>query len=82
MNLFGTLRDHPGLRNELARNRATQQLFRAALRLVGGEPIEPTEQRWGTLPIHWTQFLLLPGIGYKFSELRRQAGRVLSRGAG
>jgi hypothetical protein len=31
-----------------------------------------------TLPIHWTQLLLQPGLAFKFSELWRQA-RLLMR---
>ena len=77
--LFGVLEQSPALRGELARDRATQRLYRAALRLLTDEPREPTERRWGTMTIHWTQFLLLPGLSYKISELSRQAGRLHSR---
>jgi hypothetical protein len=79
--LFETLQDNAALREELERDRPTERLFRTALRLVTGEPVEPTDFRWGTLPIHRTQFLLLPGLQYKASELTRQAGRILSRTA-
>ena len=34
---------------------------------------EPTERPFGTRTIHLTQFFLLPGAGYKFAELGRQA---------
>ena len=33
---------------------------------------EPTERPFGTRTIHLTQFFLLPGLGFKFSELKRQ----------
>jgi hypothetical protein len=74
--LFGVLEPVPELRDELTRDRATRWLYRAALRQLTGDPAEPTERRGGTLAIHATQFLLLPGIGYQISELRRQAGRL------
>lgn len=77
--LFGTLKNNPTLRDELRRDRATQKLYGAALKLLTGEPNEPTERRFGTLTIHWTQFLLLPDAGYKVSELLRQANRPLVR---
>jgi hypothetical protein len=77
--LFGVLEPNPALRDELIRNRSTLRLYRAALRLLTGEPREPTARRWGTMTIHWTQFLLLPGPDYKLSELSRQAKRLLAR---
>jgi hypothetical protein len=77
--LFGTLNQNSPLQNELERDFATRQLYSAALKLVTGEPNEPTEQYLGTLTIHWTQFLLLPGARYKMSELLRQANRPLVR---
>ena len=76
--LFGTLEALPELRRRLSRDRATQLLFEIALRLVAGPPIEPTQRRLGTLPIHRTQFLLLPGLVYKMSEVARQANRLLA----
>lgn len=75
--LFGTLRSNVALKGELVEDSTTERLFRIALSLLAGEPREPTEKRWGTLPIHWTQVLLLPGLGYKMSELSRQAVRLL-----
>jgi hypothetical protein len=77
-SLFETLQSVPHLRSELMSDRATRSLYRAALRLVTGAPREPTTTPGGTLTIHWTQFLLLPGLGYKLSELKRQAGRLLA----
>jgi Uncharacterised nucleotidyltransferase len=79
--LFGTLGPIPVLRDELGRNPATRRLANAALQQLTGEPREPTERRGGTFTIHWTQFLLLPGLGYKLSELSRQAGRLFERPA-
>jgi Uncharacterised nucleotidyltransferase len=77
--LFGVLQASSALRVELARDAATRRLYRAALRLLTGEPSEPTERFLGTMTIHWTQLLLLPGLGYKLSELLRQAGKLLDR---
>lgn len=77
--LFGTLNKQPDLRSELRRNPSTARLFRKALRLLLREPIEPTGARLGTLPIHAVQLLLLPGLDYKFSEMRRQFRRLFDR---
>jgi hypothetical protein len=77
--LFGTLRNNPDLRSKLSRDSATRKLCRAGLQLVTREPAEPTERRFGTFVIHWTQFLLLPGLGYRLSELSRQTKRLLDR---
>ena len=73
--LFGTLADSPRLRGELRRDRVTIRLFRSALRLLTAKPVEPTERRWGTLPIHRSQFGLLPGLGYKLSEISSRVRR-------
>ena len=75
--LFGTLEALPELRRRLSRDRATRLLFEIALRLVTGPPIEPTHRRLGTVPIHRTQFLLLPGLAYKVSELACRANRLV-----
>jgi hypothetical protein len=75
--LFDTLAPVPALRRQLDSDWPTRRLFRAALRMVTREPVEPTQQRLGTLIIHWTQFLLLPGAAYKLAELRRQAGKAI-----
>ena len=77
--LFGSLECNAGLRHELREDRATRQLYATSLRLLTGDPREPTRHLLGTLPIHWTQFLLLPEWGFKFSELSRQAGRLFNR---
>lgn len=76
--LFGTLAENPDLRIELERDPGISRLFRAALSLLSRNT-EPTSQRWGTLPIHSTQLLLLPGAGYKLSEVARQARRLVDR---
>ena len=77
--LFGSLEQLPELRQELAGDSRTRLLFRTALRQLTRDPIEPTERRMGTLAIHWTQFLLLPGLAYKRKELAGQAARIMSR---
>ena len=76
--LFGSLECNADLRDELQEDRATRHLYTTSLRLLTGAPREPTEHRFGTLPIHWTQFFLLPGWGFKFSELSRQAARLFN----
>jgi hypothetical protein len=77
--LFGTLDGCNALADELLRDGAIVSLYRTAWQLVSGEPVEPTERLLGTLPIHRTQFQLLPGLGYQLSELSRQGKRVFSR---
>lgn len=77
--LFGSLASEPALRDELLRNNSTAHLFRTALKLVSGEPVEPTERHLGTWPIHHTQFALMPGPGFKLSELSSQLRRRLIR---
>lgn len=72
--LYGTLGDS-ALRTELARDRGNRWLTKAALRQLAGrdEPVEPTSFVGGTAAIHYTQFLLVPGLAFKLSELVRQA---------
>ena len=77
--LFDTLGPSPALRAELESDRSTRLLCHAALGMMTKGTDEPTARRLGTLPIHWTQFVLKPGLGYKFSELRRQAAAVVRR---
>ena len=77
--LFATLSQSQGLLREIRSDRTTSRLFKAALRQLSGDPIEPTDRRFGTFRIHWTQFLLLPGVGYKWSELFGQLARALAR---
>jgi hypothetical protein len=76
-SLFAVLQPIPALREEIGRDRVTRWLHRSALRLLTGDLHEPTGTRWGTLPIHATQFLLQPGLGFKLSELRRQAAKMI-----
>ena len=73
--LFDSLRDCPDLRTSLSADRRSGWLYRQAMRQLAGrpEPVEPTARPGGTLRIHLTQFLLLPGLGFKTSELVRQA---------
>jgi hypothetical protein len=77
--LFGTLESSGGLADELRSDRVTVRLFRTALLLLTAEPAEPTERRWGTLPIHRTQFALQPGLGYKLAELSSKLRRLTTR---
>ncbi|MEO7602161.1 MAG: nucleotidyltransferase family protein [Sphingomicrobium sp.] len=74
-SLYGTLDDCPDLRDRLNADGYTCWLCRAALRQLAGrpEPVEPTARPGGTLRIHLTQFLLLPGMAFKASEFIRQA---------
>jgi hypothetical protein len=78
-SLFGTLNRNAALAQSLMGNRATRRLYRAAYDLLTGEPAEPTERLFGTMPMHWTQLLLLPGASFASSELLRQANRLLVR---
>jgi len=77
--LFETLSGAPELKAALLNDAPIRRLFRAALRLLTREPREPTDSRLGSLPIRWTQLFLLPGVGFKLSELSGQAYRVLNR---
>ena len=78
--LFGSLRELPALREELREDRVNRWLYGKALQqLIGrSELVEPTSTPFGTLPIHLTQFGLLPGLAFKTSELVRQARTTLS----
>lgn len=80
--LFGTLNGNADLRDELSRDASTVRLFRAALGMITRAPVEPTARTFGTLPIHWTQLLLLPGLSFKLSELSRQAKTSLKSSLG
>ena len=77
--LFDVLGGSPALRQQLRSDRATRLLSSAALRMLTKGIREPTEQPFGTLTIHWTQFLLQPGPGYMLSEFRRQLESVVTR---
>lgn len=78
-DLYGTLAG-TGLRPLLERDRASRWLARAAMRQVAGrvEPREPTSSLLGTLEIHLSQLLLLPGLGFKVGELSRQMRAMMS----
>nr|WP_283937906.1 nucleotidyltransferase family protein [Sphingomonas caseinilyticus] len=76
--LFQVLGPSPRLKGLLSEDWTAKLLCEAALRMMTRIG-EPTERLLGTLPIHWTQFLLRPGIGFKYSELRRQAGLLSLR---
>lgn len=78
-DLFGTLAQASGLRRLLIEESAICRLYRTALDLLTREPREPTDTALGSLSIRWTQFLLLPGPGYKLSELAGQVNRMLNR---
>jgi len=80
--LFETLNENADLREELSRDALTVRLFRTALGMVARAPVEPTARTFGTLPIHWTQLLLLPGLSFKLSELSRQAKTSLKSSLG
>ena len=73
--VYGTLGKCPDLRDRLMAERWTRWLYRQAVQQLAGspEPTEPTARRTGTLRIHITQFLLLPCLAFKASELVRQA---------
>jgi hypothetical protein len=78
--LFNSLDPIPELRRQLTASGVTRLLGRAALRMMVSGCEEPTERPLGTLTIHWTQFLLQPGIGFKVSELSRQAQSIRRMG--
>ena len=73
--LYGTLDGNRALRESLLADSRSRWLGHSALRQLAGarEPVEPTARRWGTARIHLTQLFLLPGLGFKASELVRQA---------
>lgn len=75
--LYGTLESNPGLKKELESSRSNRLLFRAALAQLMGQS-EPTERFLGTGTIHWTQLFLLPGFGFKVSEVARQVRRAFA----
>jgi hypothetical protein len=77
--LFGTLASTPALADELRRDRVIVSLYRTALKLLTSGAKEPTHHRFGTVPIHRSQFQLLPGMSFKLLELSHQAMRMLTR---
>lgn len=77
--LYETLDGLPHLKRELEADRASRWLTQVALRqLAREEPVEPTAVRGGTAAIHYTQLMLLPGLGFKLSELVRQVRVALA----
>lgn len=78
--LYGTLDNSPALRNELLTKPARRRLVRIAQRYLGRstEPLEPTDRRLGTLPMHYSHLLLLPGALPKAGEILRQSRQTLA----
>ena len=72
--LYQSLHSAPDLATRLTADRANRRLAQIALEMLGRSkaPLEPTERRLGTLPIHLSQLLLLPGPGFKLGEAWRQ----------
>lgn len=66
------------LPDNLEGDRATLRLVALATAMIGN-PGEPTQQRFGTLPIHRSQLLMVPGSHYFLSELVRKLGQLLIR---
>jgi hypothetical protein len=66
------------LPDELEADGATLRLVSLATRALR-DPEEPTEKRFGTLPIHHSQLLMVPGSHYFMSELMRKTGLLLIR---
>lgn len=56
----------------------TRRLVDLSLRALTNEG-EPTEGRLGTLPMHLSQLLLVPGSHYLMSEAMRQVGSLIIR---
>ena len=77
--LFSLLGADPQLVGELESDRGICAPVGLALKLIQRAPAEPTELFLGTLPIHRSQFAMLPGIGYKLEEVRRRVAQSLSR---
>ena len=66
------------LPEDLEADRATLRLVAIATDMIGN-PGEPTKRRFGTLPIHRAQLLMVPGSHYFLSELMRKVGQSLIR---
>lgn len=66
------------LPDELEADSATLRLVKLALTAIS-DPGEPTERRFGTLPMHRSQLLLVPGSHYFLSEFIRKLGLLLIR---
>lgn len=66
------------LPDELEADGPTLKLVALALTVLG-DPREPTQHRFGTLPMHRAQLLLMPGSHYFVSEFMRKLGLLLIR---
>ena len=77
--LFGSLERAPELRSELQTDHMVRLLCSASINQVTSKPVEPTEQVFGTLRIHWTQLLLMTGFKFKAAEFWRQTRKALRR---
>ena len=64
------------LRAEPEEHGPTRKLVTLAKNAIT-DPREPTERRFGTLPIHHSQLLMMPGSHYFLSELVRKVGLLL-----
>lgn len=63
---------------EVEADRATLRLVDLAMRSLS-DPREPTERRFGTLPIHLSGALMVPGSHYFLGELARKFGLLFIR---
>ena len=79
-SIYGSLGEATALKRRLQRDFQNRWLWRIAFRQLAGrlEPREPTSHFLGTAAIHYSQFLLLPGPGFKISEFVRQARAALA----
>ena len=71
----------PALAAELRSDRVNRWLLAVALRKLAGRTLTAElNQKWlGTGTIHLMQFALLPGLKFKYAELRRQLVNPLDR---
>ena len=78
--LYGSLDGAEALKARLESDRRARWLASIALRQVAGkaEPVEPTSRPLGTAAIHYSQLLMLAGLGFKLSETMRQARAVFA----
>ena len=70
----------PRLRRRIEATRAHRLLFRIALRQLRA-PVEPTQRRLGTLSIHLSAMLAMPGLRSTLGEAWRQAAALVRRPA-
>lgn len=78
--LFGSLASEPGLRRSLKASRINRRLVSIAWHMLGAgrEPVEPTSVTLGTLPMHYSQFLLRGDPTYLGAEFAK-IGRIIAR---